>query len=274
MERIALIVGSLLFFIFVEYLFPNYLKHRNPFTRKFFFDDMLFLILSSVIGLVMPVILFYYLEIFRAEFQVFRLTDAFADWSWTAQFLAAFIVKDFLGYFMHRIAHWGVFWNFHKVHHESDYIDASMAFRVHPMNLIFISVRTPGLVLLGFDASVLPMSSLIQFVHNIFIHTNIRLDFGLLNYLFISPYLHRIHHAATPSLHHKNYGVYLSVWDQLFGTFVNEKNLSFELGVEGHRRQNFFLTNALPFFSQKWQNKIIRIFNRPEANDQKHSARI
>ncbi len=271
MERIAVTVGTLLFFIFVEYVFPNYTKHKNPFTRKFFFDDMLFLVLSSIIGIVMPIVLFRYLSLYKTEMQFFSFYHFVKEWSWPAQFIGAFILKDFLGYFMHRIAHWGVFWNFHKVHHESEYLDASMAFRVHPLNLVFISLRTPALVLVGFEASVLPLLGLLQFIHNVFIHTNIRLDFGRLNFLIISPYLHRIHHAAPPSLHHKNYGVYLSVWDQLFGTFINEKNLEFELGVEGHTRRNFVLTNLLPFFSQKWQARIARIASRPKGNDPTHS---
>lgn len=46
---------------------------------------------------------------------------------------------------------------------------------------------------------------------------------GYLKYIFVTPSLHRVHHASAPSLYiDKNYGEVFSIWDRLFGTFQEE----------------------------------------------------
>jgi sterol desaturase/sphingolipid hydroxylase (fatty acid hydroxylase superfamily) len=44
-----------------------------------------------------------------------------------------------------------------------------------------------------------------------------------LEYIFLSPAQHQIHHGLSPKQHHKNMGVGLSIWDQIWGTFHTEK---------------------------------------------------
>lgn len=238
---------STLLLVFLEHILPNFTNHENPLKRKYFFEDLLFLALALVLGYYLTGYAIKLIFFIRNEYQLLVGFKFIREMSWGWQFLISIIIRDFMGYWMHRITHNKYLWKFHLVHHESDYLDAAMSFRVHPVNFLFNISRSPLLILMGFDFTVLPLQALLQNIHNIFVHTNVKLDFGPLNYIFISPYLHRIHHAAEAKYHHKNYGVYLSIWDQMFGTFINEKNLEFKLGVEGHTRQKFIPTLMNPF---------------------------
>jgi sterol desaturase/sphingolipid hydroxylase (fatty acid hydroxylase superfamily) len=50
-------------------------------------------------------------------------------------------------------------------------------------------------------------------------HFNVDSRVGWLNYVLIGTALHRCHHSADPG-EAKNFGAVVSIWDQLFGTFV------------------------------------------------------
>ncbi len=45
---------------------------------------------------------------------------------------------------------------------------------------------------------------------------------GWLEYVLVTPSHHRVHHASNPKYLDKNMGMFLIVWDQLFGTFQPE----------------------------------------------------
>jgi sterol desaturase/sphingolipid hydroxylase (fatty acid hydroxylase superfamily) len=51
-------------------------------------------------------------------------------------------------------------------------------------------------------------------------HTNVKVNVGPLSWVIITPAYHRIHHSAT--IHRgKNLGTTFSIWDRMFGTYVD-----------------------------------------------------
>ncbi|MFV0524697.1 MAG: sterol desaturase family protein [Acidimicrobiales bacterium] len=48
-------------------------------------------------------------------------------------------------------------------------------------------------------------------------HANLRLNFGPLRYLLVTPQSHRIHHSVDPVHYNSNYASVFA-WDRLFGT--------------------------------------------------------
>jgi sterol desaturase/sphingolipid hydroxylase (fatty acid hydroxylase superfamily) len=66
-----------------------------------------------------------------------------------------------------------------------------------------------------------------------FLHANVDIGYGPLDRVFVSPRVHRLHHAMRSDLHDQNYGVYLSIWDTIFGTFRQVPDRAIETGVEG-----------------------------------------
>lgn len=254
-EHEFFIYTAILFaFIAIEFIFPNQKPHENPFRRKYFFDDILFTVTNMVMGFILAWAVLKFIFYCRNEWGALRGFAFIRQMSWGWQFFCAFLFRDFCAYCMHRFTHSKHFWKFHVAHHEPDYLDAAASFRVHPINFLFNVSRAPILFMLGFDFSLLPVLGIIQYAHNYFVHTNVKLDWGFFNYLVISPYAHRFHHAADEKYLHKNYGIYLSIWDQMFGTFVYERNVDVKVGVPGHTRKDFVGTITDPFYDFKPPN--------------------
>jgi sterol desaturase/sphingolipid hydroxylase (fatty acid hydroxylase superfamily) len=83
-----------------------------------------------------------------------------------------------------------------------------------------------------------------------------------LNYIFITPEIHRWHHSAEVPNGHKfsvNYGLDIILWDQIFGTYylpiedgkpLQPEEIGHPEGIrdEGNYFKLFFLTRYLPKF--------------------------
>lgn len=68
----------------------------------------------------------------------------------------------------------------------------------------------------------------------------------------MSPSLHWIHHSNNPKYFNKNFGRVLSVWDRIFGTYLDESNLKdiSSFGVdksEYNKRHPLSALYSLPF---------------------------
>ncbi len=64
-----------------------------------------------------------------------------------------------------------------------------------------------------------------QTMNNYFVHSNIVLDYPKpWKYIFVSPNMHRWHHALEPEAHNKNYCVVFAFVDYLLGTYYVPDN--------------------------------------------------
>lgn len=154
--------------------------------------------------------------------------------------LCIFIVSDFTRYWVHRFLHTIPFlWEFHKVHHSAKVLTPFTFYRVHPIeNLLFgfryslsIGVVT-GCFFYLFGAaldfySILGVNIFV-FIFNLLgsnlRHSHIKITyFPFLEKIFISPYMHQIHHSSK--YFDKNYGGYLAIWDAWFGSLELSKNV-------------------------------------------------
>jgi sterol desaturase/sphingolipid hydroxylase (fatty acid hydroxylase superfamily) len=134
------------------------------------------------------------------------------------------IVVSFFRYWMHRWQHSNEFlWRLHSYHHAVTDLKGSNTYVSHPIDwalrnaLVFILL---GLV--GFDARAILIATPATAVSGIFSHCGGDVRAGILNYLLVTPEVHRWHHSAAVPEGHKysvNYGVEFSFWDILFGTF-------------------------------------------------------
>ena len=137
---------------------------------------------------------------------------------WVQIFLAVFVV-DFVGYWRHRFQHLPGFWSFHSIHHSSEQVDWLSNERFHYVDqVITLLAEQAACILLFNDFYVLSASHLLRRGYGIFIHANLRWSYGPLNYVFVSPLLHRWHHAADPVAADKNYATFFSFFDFALGT--------------------------------------------------------
>jgi fatty acid hydroxylase family protein len=66
-----------------------------------------------------------------------------------------------------------------------------------------------------------------------FNHANIRWRLGPLEWLFVVPRYHFVHHGADPKLNNSNFGFLLTIWDRMLGTYTNPDDVGegFPLGL-------------------------------------------
>ncbi len=139
-------------------------------------------------------------------------------------FLFYLVVLDFVGYWLHRAQHqWRWWWALHALHHSQRQMGKWSDSRNHLLDDLLISAAFAVIaLLLGAEpAQFMAIVVLTQLFESLQ-HANVRLGFGPLERLWVSPHFHRIHHAI--GLGHEgragghNFGVLLPWWDSLFGT--------------------------------------------------------
>src|SRR5262245_45743586 len=75
------------------------------------------------------------------------------------QAIEVLVLSDAIGYWMHRLFHFGRLWPFHAVHHGSEHLDWLSSVRVHPVNEALMRIaQVLPLFLLGFDPRVLTVA--------------------------------------------------------------------------------------------------------------------
>ena len=146
-------------------------------------------------------------------------------------------VGEFSMYWVHRLAHtWELLWRFHAVHHSAPRLYFLNAVRFHPVDLA-ISTFAPllTLVIVGADARVLALFTLVSAVHGVFQHTNLPIRCGPLNWFFSMAELHRWHHSRLLKEANTNYGQNLIVWDIVFGTrfLPEDREPPEDIGIAG-----------------------------------------
>ena len=161
--------------------------------------------------------------------------DTLRAWPGWAKIAVAIVIVDFIIYWIHRAQHrFDVLWRTHKWHHSIEQMYWFAGFRtsflhsflynipqtVIPIQLLHLSPLEAGV---GYSIALF-----IQFWE----HTNVKVNIGPLKHIFITPQYHRVHHAAS-SHQGMNLGTTFSLWDRLFGTYVDPDKMpeNFPLGL-------------------------------------------
>ncbi|WP_371932730.1 sterol desaturase family protein [Roseibium sp. MMSF_3544] len=148
-------------------------------------------------------------------------------WSGLLAGLITFLVLDLAVWGQHVASHkvpW--FWRIHRVHHADSEVDATTALRFHPIEIL-LSFVWKGLVIvaLGGPVEAVLIFEIVLNASAVFGHANVRIPKALdrlLRFVIVTPDMHRIHHSVIHRETDSNYGFYLSVWDRLFGTYIEE----------------------------------------------------
>ena len=148
------------------------------------------------------------------------------------------LILDFIQYVNHALCHrFQILWRIHKVHHSDMFISASTGLLHHPFEVIWgFCIVVLVSVALGIPVGSLLIYGAIDAVHGIFSHSNLRLPRSVdraLGYILFTPDLHRIHHSIDMVEGNSNFGQVLSIWDRLFGTYIDAPALGFDQFVAG-----------------------------------------
>ncbi|EHR6000617.1 sterol desaturase family protein [Vibrio parahaemolyticus] len=139
-------------------------------------------------------------------------------------FLLLMLLQDFFYYWFHRASHrirW--MWAAHVVHHSSERMNFSTAFRqslMYPLAGMWLFWLP--LVIIGFDPKWVVFVVLLNLGLQFFVHTQLIRSLGPLEWVFNTPSHHRVHHGINRQYIDKNYAGVLIIWDRMFGTFEPE----------------------------------------------------
>jgi sterol desaturase/sphingolipid hydroxylase (fatty acid hydroxylase superfamily) len=140
------------------------------------------------------------------------------------QVLVIILVVSFSRYWVHRLQHSVSFlWELHSYHHRVTDIQASNTYVSHPIDFALRNVLIFLLLgVIGFSPLALLIAVPATNISGTFSHCGGDVKGGLLNYLFVTPEVHRWHHSAKVPEGYGyscNYGVEFSFWDIIFKTF-------------------------------------------------------
>lgn len=276
--RNPLIYLFLVYFITfsVEHLAPKRLNYPVV-GRKGFWTDLLYLVfidyVIQIIGLYAIATAFEYvtLKVLHGagiETPVVNLHDTLPPW---ARFIGFFIVIDFLQWGAHFLLHRiNFFWQFHKIHHAQEQLGFASTRHFHfgeylllkpafwiPFTICGFRMETDG----GYVLWYIWIAYMLTFLS----HCNVKMPWGPLKYIFITPETHYWHHARNiPGKYGVNYASSLVWWDLLFRKWYNPNDKEPILGIPDNDVPDSFAGQIMyPF------KAIFRMKNSPPQNKDK-----
>ncbi|CAN1530724.1 ERG3 Sterol desaturase [Flavobacteriaceae bacterium] len=270
--------------------FLNYLFNKKTWLSKSAKIDYLMLFFNSFIKVLLigPYLTFgFYLAFYTDDYlartfgyETFTLskTETLVYYTFTITLLG-----DLTTYIIHYLMHRFEFlWEFHKIHHAATSLNPVTQYRIHPVELILVNIKETlvfGLVMGLFDylsghqvtaityLGINVLSFLFLFLGANLRHSSVKLKyFNWIEYIFMSPYQHQIHHSNHPEHYDHNMGSKLALWDWMFGTLllskqVNKVNFGISEVEDQQKKYESFSNNLfLPFVSiyKTITSKILR----------------
>lgn len=174
--------------------------------------------LSQIVGAALTILSFgIYVAIYRRFGARLWPTHGWPAW------LGALLIYDFCYYWAHRMGHEiGVLWAAHVVHHSSEYYNLTTALRQTSTGGLIGWVFYVPMAILGVPPFTMATVALTDLLYQYWVHTQLIDRCGPLEWLFVTPSNHRVHHGQNDYCVDRNYGGILILWDRLFGTFADE----------------------------------------------------
>ena len=124
-------------------------------------------------------------------------------------------------------------------HHSSPKFNLTVGFRSSVLEPLYRFVYFIPIALLGFQPIDIAFIYAATQTWGILVHTEKINKAGILEYFLVTPSHHRVHHGSNPKYLDKNMGMFLIIWDKLFGTFQPE------LPAEDYQPIKYGLTKPL-----------------------------
>jgi sterol desaturase/sphingolipid hydroxylase (fatty acid hydroxylase superfamily) len=237
----GILVLSVFVFIWLERKFP-YTKGIPVFRDGFWVDLIWYTFVQS-----------YFLKIFIFSFLIEPMRRSWHlesmhwldGWPIAAQVLLFLVIHDFYIYWFHRAQHHSkLLWRTHEAHHSNKEVDWLAGTRSHVVEIIINQTIefAPIVLLLGPDSPVVPIKALLDAVWGMYIHSNIDVRSGKLQYFINGPEMHQWHHANDRAVFYANYSTKFAIWDWLFGTaYLPGRKKPAEFGLYYDYPKDYFL---------------------------------
>jgi len=169
------------------------------------------------------------------------------------QVVLALLIADAAAYGRHRLFHKSsVLWRFHRIHHSMTELYWIRSAYTHPLEqlCIMMAIMLP-IALLGAGNEVIAVVAFLFGLSGLLQHANIDTRSSVLNYVFATPEVHRVHHCTDERRSLSNFSAFFIVMDILFGTYYRPARgeAPLRVGLEGVAAfpTDFLSHLAMPF---------------------------
>ncbi|MFN3341577.1 MAG: sterol desaturase family protein [Flavobacteriales bacterium] len=216
-ETVLFLITTPLFVIFIglEIIVSN-AQRNHRYSSLGFWENMYLMIINTGIDLGMRIVaLYFFTEL---------LTVRFFEWEYSVVYwILLFVFEDLTFWTIHYVDHYvRLFWAVHVTHHNSQEYNLTVGLRSSLFEPLYRFLYFIPMVIGGFRVEDIFFAYSVTQLYGVFLHTQYVKNFGPLDYVFISPSQHRVHHGSNVRYLDKNMGMFLNVWDKLFGTYEKE----------------------------------------------------
>lgn len=205
------------------------------------------------------------------NYRIFEIKESWLTW------IVLILCTDLVWYWYHRLGHEvNLFWAAHIVHHQSEEFNLTAAARITTIQAFIRTFFWALLPLAGFPPKMVIIMLLVHGAYSFFTHTQAVKRIKWLEYIFITPSLHGVHHASDEKYLDKNYGDMFVFWDKLFGTYQTEEEAP-KYGLTHPIKSYSFLWQHFHYYfeiaesfqrAQTWRGRWNAIFGSPALMDQ------
>ncbi len=244
--------------VLLEFVY-GWWRHSNTYRLADTLNSLQLGTLSRLRGIVQLGLMGVVFETMTANWTLFDL-----DPSHIGVWIFAFVAYDLGYYFSHRYGHeWRILWASHVVHHSSEEYNLSTALRQTSTGWLNGIFYIP-LYIIGIPVELMITVGSLNLIYQFWVHTQHVGRLGPLEWVFVTPSNHRVHHAKNPLYIDRNYGGVFILWDRTFGTFQDE--LPDETPRYGITRQ---LNSWNPLWANvhAWYEGVQQMWQTPKLRD-------
>src|SRR4030095_9691553 len=218
-EQLLILISTPLYLVVIGLeLFLSHLRRQPSYSLKDTIQNIYLMILNAGLDLVCRII---YIGLILSFFYDQRIAGPIGNP--ILYWIVLIIFEDFMYYWLHRVDHiCRIFWATHVTHHSSSKFNLTVGFRSSVMEPLYRFVYFIPLAACGFRPIDIAFIYAATQTWGILVHTEKISKLGWLEYILITPSHHRVHHGSNPKYLDKNMGMFLIIWDKLFGTFQPE----------------------------------------------------
>lgn len=261
LNYLAFAMPAFFLFLYMEYKLAQHRKKEHLFKYESSVSNISIGIAERLINLFVSASFYQVYYWVYNNYALFNIPNNWIVW------LGLILATDFVWYWYHRLGHEvNLFWAAHIVHHQSEEFNLTASARITTIQALIRTVFWSILPFIGFHPTMVITMLLVHGAYSFFTHTQVLKRVKWLEYVFITPSLHGVHHASDEKYLDKNYGDMFVFWDKLFGTFQPEEE-----------QPKYGLTHPLKSYSFLWQHfhyyfEIYESFRRAETFKGKWNA--
>lgn len=215
-SAVVVLFSFVILLAFVE-MFFSYYHDRKYYKKQDTWSNVYLMGMAFLMNLATKTVTFMLLE-WTYRFRFFQIENVFLYW------FVLVIAEDFLYWMLHALGHFSrFFWAIHVTHHSSEHFNLTTGFRSTVFEPLYRMFFYAPLALMGFTAVDILFCYLITQMYGNIVHTqSVKKLHPIIEYIFVTPSHHRVHHASNVRYLDRNMGMMLIIWDRIFGTFQKE----------------------------------------------------